>query len=206
MGAGTDPQEGSALARAILQNLVEKKAPNLIATHYPELKAFAHSQEGVMNASMEFDIKTLKPTYHLILGIPGRSNALAIASRLGMEDKVIEDARSLIDPGELRTDDLLDEIHSQLENARSELQSAREQHQKAEEIRDELQQRLDSIEDERLEILENTRKEMLDEIDFVREELNVLRKTGRKHTTTRRELETDQEGTGCNRSSSTKTG
>lgn len=179
LGAGTDPQEGSALARAILQHLVEKKAPNLVATHYPELKAFAHSQKGVMNASMEFDVTTLKPTYHLILGIPGRSNALAIASRLGMEDKVIEDARSMIDPGELHTDDLLDEIHAQLESARKELQFAREQHLRAEEIKNELQKRLDGIEDERLQILENTQKEMLDEIDSVREELKTLRKQGR---------------------------
>ena len=178
LGAGTDPQEGSALARALLQYLVEKKVPNLVATHYPELKAFAHSQQGVMNASMEFDLTTLKPTYHLILGIPGRSNALAIASRLGMEDSVIESARSMIDPGELRTDDLLDEIHAQLEGARKELHSAREQNQQAEEIRNELQKRLDGIEEERLQILENAQKEMLNEIDAVREELRTLRKQG----------------------------
>ena len=178
LGAGTDPQEGSALARAILQNLVEKKVPNLVATHYPELKAFAHTQTGVMNASMEFDLSTLKPTYHLILGIPGRSNALAIASRLGMEDKVIEAARSMLDPNDLHADDLLDEIHVQLENSRNELQFARQQHQQAEDIRDELQQRLDSIEEERLQILENAQKEILEEIDSVREELKALRKQG----------------------------
>src|SRR4030042_2227536 len=102
LGAGTDPQEGSALARAILAYLMRRRAPSLIATHYPELKAFAHSTEGALNASVEFDLKSLRPTYRLLTGIPGRSNALEIASRLGLDEEIVQDARGMITPSELR--------------------------------------------------------------------------------------------------------
>ena len=89
LGAGTDPQEGAALARAILSFLLETGCTTLVATHYPELKTFAHSTESVVNASLEFDIKTLRPTYHLTIGLPGRSNALLIAQRLGLPQPII---------------------------------------------------------------------------------------------------------------------
>ena len=84
LGAGTDPLEGSALARAILSFLLDKAHDDLVATHYPELKGYAHSTPGVKNASVEFSLETLAPTYHLTIGLPGRSNALAIAARLGL--------------------------------------------------------------------------------------------------------------------------
>jgi DNA mismatch repair protein MutS2 len=110
LGAGTDPQEGAALAQAILNFLLETGCTTLVATHYPELKTFAHSTEGVVNASLEFDIKTLRPTYHLTIGLPGRSNALLIAQRLGLPQPIIETARAEINPDDLRADKLLDDI------------------------------------------------------------------------------------------------
>lgn len=90
---------------------MEKRVPCLIATHYPELKTLAHSTPGVVNASMEFDLKTLRPTYHLTIGIPGRSNALLIARRLGLPEEILTNAKSMIDPTEIVADDLLNEIH-----------------------------------------------------------------------------------------------
>jgi len=104
LGAGTDPEEGSALARAILATLVEMRVTTLVATHYAELKAFAHNTPGVRNASVEFDLASLRPTYHLSIGLPGRSNALAIADRLGLPRQVIERAREMVDPQALRAE------------------------------------------------------------------------------------------------------
>ena len=113
LGAGTDPQEGAALARAILSYLLETGCTTLVATHYPELKTFAHSTEGVVNASLEFDIKTLRPTYHLTIGLPGRSNALLIAQRLGLPQPIIDSAKAEIHPDDLRADKLLDDIRKE---------------------------------------------------------------------------------------------
>jgi DNA mismatch repair protein MutS2 len=93
LGAGTDPQEGAAIARAILAHLIERGVATFVATHYPELKTFAHGAPGVVNASLEFDVQTLRPTYRLTIGLPGRSNALLIAQRLGLNAAIIDAAR-----------------------------------------------------------------------------------------------------------------
>ena len=138
LGAGTDPQEGSALARAIMLYLVDKRIPCLIATHYPELKALAHATPGVVNASMEFDLKTLRPTYHLTVGIPGRSNALLIAKRLNLPDEILETAKTMIDPAELKSEDLLNEIHHQREVARKARSAADRDRSLANNLRQEL--------------------------------------------------------------------
>jgi len=89
----TTIDEGAALARAILSHLIERGITTFVATHYPELKTFAHSTDGVVNASLEFDVQTLRPTYHLTIGLPGRSNALAIAQRLGLDPQLFAAAR-----------------------------------------------------------------------------------------------------------------
>ena len=176
LGAGTDPQEGSALARAIMQTLLAKKVPCLVATHYSELKAFAHTQPGVMNASMEFDLSTLKPTYYLLLGLPGRSNALAIAGRLGMDDKIIDAARGMLDPTDLQTDDLLEEIRQQQKMAEKDKEDAADELRQMQEIKQEWQEKLDGVEEERILILDQARKDALGEIERMREELKNIRK------------------------------
>lgn len=176
LGAGTDPQEGAALARAILTRLLEAGITTLVATHYPELKAYAHTTRGVVNASVEFDLETLSPTYHLTLGLPGRSNALAIADRLGLPLEIIEAARAGLDPADLRAEDLLDEIHRQRDLARAAREEAAGLRQEAETLRSELAGRLESIEDERRGILEAAREEAREEVEAVRDDLRALRR------------------------------
>ncbi len=176
LGAGTDPQEGAALARAILSYLLEKRIPCLIATHYPELKAFAHAAQGAVNASMEFDLDTLRPTFRLTIGLPGRSNALAIAERLGLNPQIIQTARAAINPSELHADDLLDEIYRQRELSRADRLAAERARQEAEKIRLDLKLRLESIESERQRLLQETSVQAESEIQELREELDELRK------------------------------
>lgn len=176
LGAGTDPQEGSALARAILLYLVEKRIPCFIATHYPELKALAHATPGVVNASMEFNLKTLQPTYRLTVGIPGRSNALLIAKRLNLPEEILENAKSMVDPTELKSDDLLNEIHFQREVARKARSAADRDRSLANNLRQELSLRLEQIEEERRTVLEMARQEAEGEVSELKKELDALRK------------------------------
>ena len=176
LGSGTDPQEGSALARALLSYLVRQRITCLIATHYPELKAFAHNTPGLINASMEFDLRTLRPTYNLMIGLPGRSNALAISSRLGLPQEIIEEARSMVDPTELKAEDLLNEIHRQRSITRKERHKAEMSRSEARRMERKLRERLEQIEDERLEILEKARLSAEEEVEKLERELLDLRK------------------------------
>lgn len=175
LGAGTDPQEGAALARALLDHLVQRGITTLVATHYPELKAYAHATKGVVNASVEFDLKTLAPTYHLTVGLPGRSNALAIATRLGLSSDIVEAARSTIDPSERKAENLLDEIHRERDRTREARTRAEEAQHTAQATRKELAERLEKIEDERVELLEKTRRQSQNELDSLRDEIGKLR-------------------------------
>jgi DNA mismatch repair protein MutS2 len=176
LGAGTDPQEGAALARSLLTHLLERGITTLVTTHHPELKTYAHGTSGVTNASVEFDLESLKPTYHLTIGLPGRSNALAIAERLGMPDVIVSAARSEIDPTELRAENLLDEIHRQRDLAYQAREDAERLRQEIEEKRLDLARRLEQIEDERLAILETARKQAETQIKELEKQLDELRR------------------------------
>ena len=175
LGAGTDPQEGAALARAILTHLLETGCTILVATHYPELKSFAHSTEGVVNASLEFDIKTLRPTYHLTIGLPGRSNALLIAQRLGLPQPIIESAKGEISPDDLRADKLLDDIRKERNRTSRERQKLEKARDKLEAQTDDLQKRLEKIEDERRDVLAKARAEGELEVAVLRKNIDSLK-------------------------------
>jgi DNA mismatch repair protein MutS2 len=176
LGAGTDPQEGSTLARAILEFLLGKCITSLVATHYPELKAFAYNRSGVMNASLEFNLKTLRPTYHLILGIPGKSNALVIAERLGMPVEIIEKARAALSPEDLQTDNMLDEITRQREASRKVRSSADRIRTEMEKRQQDLDKRLENIEIERKQILTSARKKAEADLEEVTSEIDIARR------------------------------
>jgi DNA mismatch repair protein MutS2 len=176
LGAGTDPQEGAALARALLSHLLSRGITTLVTTHHPELKAYAHSTPGVVNASVEFDLETLRPSFHLTIGLPGRSNALAIAQRLGMPEDLVTEARAELDPTDLRSEDLLDEIHRQRDLARQARAAAESARQQAEKLQSELAKRLDEIEDERRDLLEKARQQAEAELQETQEELRAVRR------------------------------
>jgi len=175
LGAGTDPVEGSALARALLTELVHRGVTTLATTHHPELKLYAQSTPGVENASVEFDAETLSPTYELTIGLPGRSNAFAIAERLGLPSAIVERARALVDPNALQADELLTEIKSMRDEAERRLLAARESQTQAEAHEKALAERLRELEEARLEALDAARREARLEMDQLRQEMARLR-------------------------------
>ncbi|MCA0456899.1 MAG: endonuclease MutS2 [Chloroflexi bacterium] len=175
LGAGTDPAEGSALARAILTHLVDRQVTTVVTTHHPELKIYGVETPGVRNASVEFDLSTLRPTYRLIIGLPGRSNALAIATRLGLSDEIIESARSMVTTEDLVADDLLDEIQRTREEIRRDRSLIAALREEIEEQQAELQSRLDKIEDERRNVVATARRQADEEIKTFQREVKRLR-------------------------------
>jgi DNA mismatch repair protein MutS2 len=175
LGAGTDPQEGAALARAILSHLIERGITTFVATHYPELKTFAHSTEGVVNSSLEFDVQTLRPTYHLTIGLPGRSNALAIALRLGLDPQLVAAAKSEINPDDLRADKLLDDIRKERNRTSHEREKLEKSRAKLEAQTHELEKRLEKIEDERREVLAKARAEGELEVAVLKQNIESLK-------------------------------
>ncbi|MBK8031392.1 MAG: endonuclease MutS2 [Chloroflexi bacterium] len=175
LGAGTDPAEGSALARAILTHLKDRKVTTMVTTHHPELKVYSVETPGVRNASVEFDLETLAPTYRLIIGLPGRSNALAIAKRLGLNDEILEEARGMVAIDDLIADDLLDEIHRTREDIRRQQQQITEEREAIEAAREELHLQLSGAEDERRNIIAAARRSMQQEMEDFRKEVRRLR-------------------------------
>ena len=175
LGSGTDPQEGAAIARAILTHLLDTGAMTMVATHYPELKTFAHSTDGVVNASLEFDIKTLRPTYKLTLGLPGRSNALLIAQKLGLPQPIIESARAEINPLDLRADKLLDDIRKERNRTSREREKLEKQRTRLEAQNVELEKRLEKIEDERRETIAKARAEGELEVAVLKRNIDSLK-------------------------------
>jgi DNA mismatch repair protein MutS2 len=159
LGAGTDPQEGSALARSILSYLIDRRICTVATTHYSELKAFAYETPGVQNASVEFDVESLRPTYRLMIGLPGRSNALAIAQRLGLTQDILGGARALLAPSQTQIEDLLQAIQAERDSARDERVAAQHLRNQAEAQQREIARRLEHIEDERDAAVERGRHE-----------------------------------------------
>ncbi|HEX2172136.1 MAG TPA: endonuclease MutS2 [Dehalococcoidia bacterium] len=189
IGAGTDPSEGSALARAILNRLNEMGALVIATTHYTELKAYAETTEGVANASVEFDPQTLRPTYRLQIGLPGRSNALAIAARLGLDREIIADARSMLSPAQLQSEELLARIQAERRQAEAERRRAASERVEAERLRRELEHKVAELERQRRAILEDAERQAAEEVRRARLEVGEVIRQARSARTDRSGLE-----------------
>lgn len=142
LGAGTDPQEGAALAISILDEVYRRGARVIATTHYPELKAYGYNREGVINASVEFDIDTLSPTYKLLIGVPGRSNAFEISKRLGLNDDVIQTARSYISADSNQVENMIASLEESRKQAETERDEANELLRSADKLHKDLQKQM----------------------------------------------------------------
>ena len=176
LGSGTDPAEGAALAQAIVTYLRDKGATTFIATHYPELKIYASQTQGATNASLMFDLDTLSPTYEMTIGLPGRSNALAIARRLGLDETILDDAMRQLGVGSHQAEDMLDSIYDLRDKMEAEEAGTRLALREVESQRDDLDRRLEEIERERRQILAEAREEAKAEIEAVQDELRRARR------------------------------
>ncbi|WP_114313658.1 endonuclease MutS2 [Thermus caldifontis] len=174
LGSGTDPEEGAALSQAILEALLEKGVKGLVTTHLSPLKAFAQGRRGIQNASMRFDLEGLRPTYELVLGVPGRSYALAIARRLSLPEAVLKRAESLLPQGG-RLEALLEELEAErlhLEEERSRLLSQMAQ---VEALRKRLEEREARFAEERAQRLKALEEEVRQKLLKVEAELKALK-------------------------------
>ncbi len=183
LGAGTDPGEGSALARAILSHLLARHVNTLATTHYSELKVFAHEHPGVVNASVEFNVETLSPTYRLSIGLPGRSNALAIAARLGLPEDIIAGAREYVGSAGVEMESLLANLQSERTAAADERYHLSMERTEAEYQRREAEKLRAETEDERVRILNDARAQARHEVEETRTELARVRTQMRRKLT-----------------------
>lgn len=159
LGAGTDPTEGAALAMAILQNLHKRKIRTAVTTHYSELKVYALSTEGIENACCEFDIATLRPTYKLLIGIPGKSNAFAISKRLGLPDYIIEDAKEFISHEDEHFEDLITDIEISKKTVLIEKDRAEQYRREAQKLKQEVEKQKTSIQAQKDKIIMEAKQE-----------------------------------------------
>ncbi|WP_284139778.1 endonuclease MutS2 [Virgibacillus sp. LDC-1] len=149
LGAGTDPQEGAALAMSILDEVVNRGARVIATTHYPELKAYGYNRENVTNASVEFDVETLQPTYRLLIGVPGRSNAFEISKRLGLNTRIIEHARSLIGVDSKSVENMIASLERSQHEAEKDYEAAQRILEESEQLKHQLEQEWKNLDEKR---------------------------------------------------------
>ena len=174
IGTSTDPEEGSALAKAILGYVASKGIYTIATTHHRTVAAYAEATPGMMNASVQLDPATLRSTYHLTMGIPGRSYAMSVASRLGLPEEIMEKAQSLMEPQHLRFEDWLNELQDQRSQLQTRLEEAEQAQAQAETLRQDLEGQLDYLLSHREDILGSLRRELLSQYEDVRRRLRKL--------------------------------
>lgn len=177
LGSGTDPLEGSSLAISILEELHNKDCLSLITTHYPEIKHFALTTNGFENACVEFDIEKMKPTFKLLIGIPGTSNAFAISESLGISREIIERAKSKLKEDSIHIEDLLKEIYEDKRIVEEEKQAIIKNSKEAEDLKKSYQESLDDLNKKKEEIINSAKEKAAETLIDTKEEADELLKT-----------------------------
>ncbi len=180
LGAGTDPTEGAALALGILHELYEREVTTLATTHYAEIKLYALSTEGVENAACEFDVESLRPTYRLLIGVPGKSNAFAIAKKLGLSEKIIEDAKGRIGEEDLHFEDLISDLEDSKRLAERERLEIEQYKEEVERLKARARESTKGIEKGREKILNRAREEAAKILSDAKETADSIVKEIRK--------------------------
>lgn len=180
LGAGTDPQEGAALAIAILDKVGTVGSYVMVTSHYPELKAYGYNRPQTINASMEFDVDTLSPTYRLLIGVPGRSNAFEISKRLGLSEEVIDSARQLIDGESQNLNEMITDLENRRKMAETEYLEVRYFVDEAEQLYVDLQTAVQQFYTEREELMKKAREKANSLVEEAEETADQIIKDLRK--------------------------
>jgi len=174
LGAGTDPQEGAALAMSILDEVISRDARVIATTHYPELKAYGYNRENVVNASVEFDIQTLQPTYRLLIGVPGRSNAFEISKRLGLNETIITQAQSLIGADSKSVENMIASLESSQKQAEKDYEEAHRILMDSENLRNTIQNEWEQFEEKREQLYKKAEEQAEKALQQAREEAEMI--------------------------------
>jgi len=174
LGSGTDPQEGAALAMSILDEVVSRDARVIATTHYPELKAYGYNRDHVVNASVEFDVETLEPTYRLLIGVPGRSNAFEISGRLGLDQAIIDQAKGLIGTDTKTVDNMIASLEESQIAAEKDYKEAHEVLLEAQQLRDEIKKQWMQFEEKREALYKKAEEKAEKAVTKAREEAEII--------------------------------